>query len=212
MVDASQFARIALRWFHIVAGVTWIGLLYWFNLVNMPFLKSLDAATRAKVVVSLVPRALWWFRWAAVVTVVFGALLMDTMAMDAGGWAAFAKGGTGPIIMLGGFIGIEMALNVWLIIWPNQKKLIAAARATLASSAPAPPEAAKWARASYLASRTNFVLSLPMLVLMASSSHLGQVRYAILLAGIAAVAALVWVWYLGQPAKTALGASAPPMK
>jgi uncharacterized membrane protein len=211
LVEYSEVIPVALRWLHVAAGITWIGLLYFFNLVNVPVMKALDGPTRQRVVTTLAPRALWWFRWGAAFTVFFGILLLDNMARNSGGWADFVERDSGRIILLGGLLGFIMFLNVWLIIWPNQKKVIAATTATLNTGAPAPPEQAKWARQAFLASRTNFVLSLPMLVMMVASSHFGDVNTTVIMGAIAALGGLVWVWYLGQPAKAPAPASAPPM-
>ena len=200
---------IILRWLHFVAGITWIGLLYFFNLVNVPWQKGLDGATKGKVVPSLMPPALWWFRWAATATVVAGILLLAMMVRDAGTFANFANGSfkeQGRTILLGGILGLVMWYNVWFIIWPNQRRIIAATENTAKTGASAPPEQPKWARTAFLASRTNFVLSMPMLAMMASSSHLGSFRDAVVLGLATTVVALVWVWYLGQPKK----APAPP--
>ncbi len=160
-MDTHSLYLILVRWLHLVAGVTWIGLLYYFNLVNVNFMKSIDAATKSKVVPELMPRALWWFRYGAVVTVLAGLLLV----MD------FVKGGGslmgsswGRSITIGGSLGLIMFFNVWVIIWPNQKKVIAAVKA---GQAPDP----SWARKAYLASRTNFYLSFPMLFFMGAASH-----------------------------------------
>jgi uncharacterized membrane protein len=214
MVEYTELVPVVLRWLHVAAGITWIGLLYFFNLVNVPAMKQLDAPTRQRVITTLTPRALWWFRWSAAFTVFFGLLLMDNMARAAGGWSAFAERDSGKIIMLGGLIGFVMFLNVWLIIWPNQRKIIQATAATLNTGAPAAPEQARWARQAFLASRTNFVLSLPMLTMMVSSGHYGDPTITVVLGAIAAAGGLIWVWYLGQPSKAAstapAAAAAPP--
>lgn len=220
--------EIVLRSLHFVAGITWIGLLYFFNLVNVPFMKDVDAAMKPKVFQGLTLRALWWFRWGAVVTVLVGllywliylmravrnapviglegsmgtpvltffviwiavwaiffvllfpakvnngwllALLMAVVViaaswlflkMNSGGW----EGHQVRAIGIGGGMGLVMLLNVWGIIWRNQKKII---HGTLAGSPPA--DGATLARQAFLASRANFWLSFPMLFLMAASSH-----------------------------------------
>lgn len=217
MVEYAEIVPVVLRWVHVAAGITWIGLLYFFNLVSVPAMKQWDGPTRQRIVTTLTPRALWWFRWGAAFTVFFGLLLLDNMARAVGGWGTFVTLDNGRIILLGGLIGIVMFLNVWLIIWPNQKKVIAATQDTLNTGAATPPEQARWARHAYIASRTNFVLSLPMLVMMVSSSHYGNPTYSVILGAIATVAGLIWVWYMGQPAKTTAPAPAaatnpPPTK
>jgi len=154
---------MVLRWLHFLAGITWIGLLYFFNLINTAFMKELDAGQKNVVIPRLMPRALAWFRHGATVTVVAGILLYIHL---------YAKGGTGAIALgIGGVLGIIMFLNVWLIIWPNQKKIIAAVSKTATTGTPAPPEMAGWGRKALLASRVNFLLSIPMLFFMGAGSH-----------------------------------------
>jgi len=154
---------VVLRWLHFLAGITWIGLLYFFNLINTAFMKELDAGQKNVVIPRLMPRALAWFRHGATVTVVAGILLYIHL---------YAKGGTGAIALgIGGVLGIIMFLNVWLIIWPNQKKIIAAVSKTATAGTPAPPEMAGWGRKALLASRVNFLLSIPMLFFMGAGSH-----------------------------------------
>ena len=151
---------LLLRWIHLVAGVTWIGLLYYFNLVQVPFMKETEPAVKSGVVQKLLPRALWWFRWGAVVTVVAGLLLM------------MVNGIRNRWIMIGAALGLIMFFNVWVLIWPNQKKVIAMTAEAAATKTPPPPEMAKCARIAFLASRTNFFLSFPMLLSMGASSHM----------------------------------------
>ncbi len=220
-----------LRWIHFLAGITWIGLLYFFNLVNVPVMKALDAPTKGKVIPELLPRALWWFRWGAVVTVLAGLLyfiiILETDASntsDPGIWMrwlalwlavwvvawaimffglgveALTKDGRllGVVvtvvaaaasylalmlmadpgasnkslsIAVGGGMGLVMLLNVWGVIWPAQKRIIAWTAANAKDGTPIPPESAKLARRAFLASRTNAWLSIPMLFFMASASH-----------------------------------------
>ncbi len=150
---------LVLRWVHLVAGVAWIGLLYYFNLVQVPFMKETDPGTKSGVVQKLLPRALFWFRWAAVATVVAGLMLMMVKGLH--NWQ----------IRIGAALGLIMFFNVWVIIWPNQKKVIAMTTEAAATKTPPPPEMARHARMAYLASRTNFFLSFPMLFFMGASSH-----------------------------------------
>src|SRR3990172_3832021 len=158
-----ELVELLVRWIHYIARITWIGLLYFFNLVNVNFMKSLDAATKGKVVPQLMPNALWWFRWGAVVTVLAGLLLMGMNMPGESSWRIS--------IGIGGLLGIIMFLNVWLIIWPNQKRIIQMTAEAAAKQQPMPPEMAAMARMAYLASRTNFWLSFPMLFFMAAASH-----------------------------------------
>ncbi len=234
--NSDALLRILLRWFHFVAGITWIGLLYFFNLVNVPVQKGLDADTKKKVNPELLGRALWYFRWGAVVTVLAGLAYFAmyilkpdvTNANTLGGgnlnvWVILGAWLTYPIVLfgvefllikkvpaltkdgrifavvmiiltavvtwglvsffnsmltvggesyasnksysigIGGAYGIVMMLNVWGIIWPNNKRILAA---TAGTGPAAPPELA---RQAFLASRTNAWMSLPMLLFMGTS-------------------------------------------
>src|SRR5688572_8863366 len=159
----ADWAGIIIRWIHFLAGITWIGLLYFFNLVNASFLKSLDGPTKNIVIPKLMPAALGWFRHGATVTVLAGIVLYLYM---------YQRGGTGAIALgIGGLLGIIMMANVHAIIWPNQRRIIAAVTAA-AQGTPAPPEMAQWGRTALLASRVNFMLSIPMLLFMGAGSHL----------------------------------------
>jgi uncharacterized membrane protein len=150
-------------WFHFLSGVTWIGILYYFNFVQVPFMAEADAATKPGVTTKLLPRALWWFRWGAVVTVGTGLLIIGYKISQAGGGIMKTSWGVG--ISIGALLGIVMFLNVWLIIWPNQKKVIASAVAVAGGGA-ADPAAAPAAARAFLASRTNALFSIPMLFFM----------------------------------------------
>jgi len=232
--DAAEISHIALRWLHFLAGITWIGLLYFFNLVNVPLQKKLDPDTKKKVNPDLLLPALWYFRWGAVVTVLAGlgyyamyilkadVRLSNATGPNVSGWMllivwffipvitflvefliikkvpALTKDGrvfalvalilvvAMSIVILkwldsgltvsgqhfasnktlsigvGGALGIMMMLNVWGIIWPNNKRMIAALQG-------GPPAAPELARQAFVASRTNAWLSLPMLLFMGTS-------------------------------------------
>jgi uncharacterized membrane protein len=160
-VGDADWAGLLLRWVHFLAGITWIGLLYFFNLINAAFLKSLDGPTKNIVIPKLMPAALNWFRHGATVTVLVGIALYFYLPKDRS--SAIALG-------IGGLLGIIMMVNVHAIIWPNQQKIIAAVTAA-AQGAPAPAEMAQWARTALLASRVNFMLSIPMLLFMGAGSH-----------------------------------------
>lgn len=149
---------LGLRWLHFLAGITWIGLLYFFNLVNAAFMKSLDGPTKNTVIPRLMPLALAWFRHGATVTVLAG-LLLYVYFYGSGGAGAVAVG-------IGGLLGLIMWANVWFVIWPNQKKIIEAVSKTAKDGTPVPPEMAGWGRTALLASRVNFLLSIPMLFFM----------------------------------------------
>jgi uncharacterized membrane protein len=234
--DGAALGRIILRWSHFVAGITWIGLLYFFNLVNVPVQKGLDADTKKKVNPELLGRALWYFRWGAVVTVLagLGYFAMYILKTDVNNANVLGNGDINlwyvlimwllyPIVLfaiefliikkapglikdgrifaivmfllvalftyglvafftsalsvgtesyasnksysigIGGAYGILMMLNVWGIIWPNNKRILAA---TAGTGPAAPPELA---RQAFIASRTNTWLSLPMLLFMGTS-------------------------------------------
>jgi uncharacterized membrane protein len=165
--------ELVLRWLHYMAGVAWIGILYYFNFVQVPFFAETEAPVRTGAIVKLVPRALWWFRWAAMLTFLSGFLMLMRFAMDPSAKGGPAWFGTiqGAAISIGALLGTIMFLNVWLVIWPNQKVVIASTTA-VASGGQADPRAAGAGARAFVASRTNAVLSLPMLFFMASSSHL----------------------------------------
>ena len=158
-----------LRWIHFLAGITWIGLLYYFNLVQVPFFAETEAPVRTGAIQKLVPRALWWFRWGAMVTFLAGwlYLLMRAHQMKGG----FFAGSYGWAILLGGILGSVMWANVWFVIWPNQKIIIQNAIDT-AAGRPANPAVGPAGAKAGLASRTNVAMSVPMLFFMAAASHL----------------------------------------
>jgi len=227
---STPHIQLLLRWIHFAAGITWVGLLYFFVLVNAKFLPELDAPTRMKVVPVLMPRALWWFRWSSVVTVLAGigywmmivtadahnaqtsggraigtyfgiwtlafavemALLMSpvealkkgavfgtvmALVVSASAWLYLALNAHGwesnrlLAIGIGGGLGWFMLLNVWGIVWRVQKKIIRWIAESAASGTPMHAEAQKLARLAQLAARTNFILSFPMLLMMAVASH-----------------------------------------
>jgi uncharacterized membrane protein len=161
--DADWFG-IVMRWIHFLAGITWIGLLYFFNLINAAFMKTLDGPTKNIVIPKLMPSALNWFRHGATVTVLAGIILYFYL---------YSKGGTGAIALgIGGLLGIIMMANVHAVIWPNQKKIIAAVSQAAAGGPPPPAEMAQWGKTALMASRINFLLSIPMLLFMGAGSHL----------------------------------------
>lgn len=149
------------RWIHLLAGITWVGLLYYFNLVQMAGLKAAAAdGTAAGINKHIAPRALLWFRWSAVVTWLAGAALLGPHFTD-----AFALRNGFECIGVGAWLGTIMLFNVWVLIWPNQKKILGIVAADDAAKN-------KARRVAMLASRTNLMLSLPMLFFMANGlSH-----------------------------------------
>jgi uncharacterized membrane protein len=161
-----------LRWFHFLAGITWIGMLYYFNFVQTPFFASAEPAVRTGMIAgSLVGRALWWFRWAAMLTFITGWLyLLQRMFHDLGGIQPFFQLPYGWAIFIGGILGSLMWFNVWFIIWPAQQVVIASAT-QVSKGGQAIPEAAARGQRSGFASRTNTLLSIPMLFFMGAAMH-----------------------------------------
>ncbi len=156
-----------LRWVHFLAGVTWIGHLYYFNFVQGEFFKEIDAGTKNVALTKLAPKALWWFRWGAMFTFLSGVLLI-TGTMHTG--VPF-RSAWGVLIGIGAILGTLMFLNVWHVIWPKQKIVIASAEKVLAGGQ-ALPEAAAAAARALVASRTNVLFSIPMLFFMGAARHL----------------------------------------
>ena len=160
------------RWLHFLAGVTWIGLLYYFNLVNVPAVAAANADKggpgAAGISKYVMPRALLWFRWAAVVTWLSGAAYLA--AAPNYSLAGALKLGIGAnnvqltTIGMGAWLGTIMIFNVWVLIWPNQKKVLGIVQAT-------DEEKARARRVAFLASRTNTMLSIPMLLFMGAAAH-----------------------------------------
>ncbi|HET6565479.1 MAG TPA: urate hydroxylase PuuD [Xanthomonadales bacterium] len=160
-----------IRWIHLLAGVAWIGLLWYFNFVQGEYFKEAEAATKNEAFRKLVPRALWWFRWGAMFTLISGVALLGIKHLSGYG------------IIVGALLGTFMFLNVWLIIWPNQKIAIASAEKVAAGGEADPAAAGALAKAG-LASRTNTLFSIPMLFFMASSVHLAQLAQPVMSASI----------------------------
>ena len=176
----------AFRWLHVLAGITWIGLLYYFNVVQVPAFAAYGDEGRARNIAidKVARRALWWFRWASVGTLVMGLLIIgatkDYMASfmqnyDPGSNPANPKPrgfgiGHNSVILVGMVLGITMAANVWMVIWKNQKVVLANA-ANVVSGGEADPAAAGAGRAALLASRQNTIFSVSMLFFMVGASH-----------------------------------------
>lgn len=158
----DQIIDYLARWGHFLFGITWIGLLYYFNFVQGEYFKEADGGARVDAFTKLVPRALWYFRWGAMFTFLTGLILL------------YFKGrGTSVDITVGATMGILMFLNVWLIIWPNQK-IVIASNEQIKAGGEALPAAAGAAPKAGLASRTNTLFSIPMLFFMGSSMHLAS--------------------------------------
>ena len=160
MSEMEMVIDYLAKWGHFLAGITWIGLLYYFNFVQTEYFKEADAGARTDAFTKLVPRALWWFRWGAMLTLLTGLIMLYIRGM-----------GATVDIIIGSVMAILMFLNVWLIIWPNQQILIAS-NEQIAGGGEALPEAAAAAPKAALASRTNTLFSIPMLYFMGSSAHL----------------------------------------
>ena len=157
-----------MRWAHFLSGITWIGILYYFNFVQGPFLAGVDeAATKKYVTTKLLPRALWWFRWGALATWLSGAWFLQLQGML---HQAFTLGLVGPsnpyatTIGVGAWLGTIMLINVWALIWPNQKKILGMVEATA-------EEVAKAKNIALLASRSNTLMSIPLVMSMVGPGH-----------------------------------------
>ncbi len=167
LFDQNGFDN-ALRISHVIVAVMWMGLLWFFNFVQVPAYAEMDAAARNNALDKLTWRALWWFRWAAAATVVFGLLIIAVWpdVYDGDYWKSTA----GVTLLLGIIMGIAMAANVWMVIWPNQQIVIANAR-NVQAGGEANPDAAAAGRRGAMASRQNTIFSLPLLVFMVGASH-----------------------------------------
>ena len=167
------FGAFVMRWLHVAAGVMWIGLLWYFNFVQVPTMPSVPAELKPGVTKYIAPAALFWFRWAAMATIVLGILLawmngylIEAYTLDV------ANGFTNPsfvMIGIGMWLGTIMWFNVWFVIWPNQQKVlnIGGKYTDLAQA-----EKDSAARAALIASRFNTMASVPMLFCMVAASHL----------------------------------------
>lgn len=158
-----------LRWLHLFFGVTWIGHLYYFNFVQGPFFAETDPATKSNTIQKLVPRALWWFRWGAMYTMLTGIIYLAAKG-HRDGFEIFMTS-WGIAILTGASLGLLMWANVWFVIWPKQQIVIASATQAAKGGA-ALPEAASAAARAGVASRTNTLFSIPMLFFMGAASHL----------------------------------------
>ena len=159
------------RFGHILSGITWIGLLYFFNFVQTPAYTKLSDAARSEALRAVTWRALWWFRWAAVATVVFGLLIISVQEMDPDAPGGnYWSGVTGTAILTGILFGLTMFLNVWGVIWRAQKVVIGSAEAVAAGGA-ANPDAPAAAKRGARASRANTFFSFTMLWFMVFAAH-----------------------------------------
>ena len=191
--DLFSNFHLLMRWLHVFAGIIWVGHLYFFNFVNVPLQAALDDAGKKAVTPQLMPRALWWFRWGAMITFLAGLVLFTMNYMYAPGTGfgptsifTDAEGITDRAwwIMFGMALGIVMWFNVWFIIWPIQKKLLGGK----ASAEQAPG----LRRRAYLTSRTNTYLSGPMLFGMLAPAHYGAINLLTLLIALALGLFAIW--------------------
>lgn len=164
----EELSNAIMRWFHVLSGIMWIGLLYFFNFVNAEAVKQATAAGEAGPISKyIMPRALAFFRWGAVATWIFGAALLGSTPGPGnlnGFAAAFGLQGFMAPIGIGAWLGTIMLINVWTFIWMNQKKLLGLTPAT-------DEQKAKARRVAFLASRVNTMLSIPMLFFMVTGPH-----------------------------------------
>lgn len=167
--DPNGPLSVLTRGGHILFGITWIGLLYFFNFVQTPAFAELSDGSRSEALRKLTYRALWWFRWAALMTFLFGIVLMSIQG-DGDNMDVYLSGVGGTAILTGMLFGTTMFLNVWGVIWRHQKVIIASAE-SVASGGEANPAAAALAKPAARASRANTLMSIPMLWFMVFAAH-----------------------------------------
>ena len=167
--DQTAFNMWLLRWMHVLSGIMWVGILYYFNFVQIPNMPNIPDDQKPAISKVIAPAALWWFRWGAVVTWLTGAAYLGHHGqfIDAFTFA----GGYSSVIGAGAWLGTIMLFNVWVLIWPNQQKVLGMVEATA-------DEIAQAKKTALLASRTNTVLSIPMLLFMGGAHHPGLVSLA----------------------------------
>lgn len=165
----TTFWAFLFRWLHVLSGIMWIGLLYYFNFVQIPNMPNIPDEQKPAIGKVIAPAALWWFRWAAMATLVTGLILgyingyiHDALALGAMNDFAVPKN---IAIGIGMWLGIIMWFNVWFVIWPNQKKALGIVEASA-------DEKAASVRTAMLFSRTNTMLSVPMLFAMVSAQNI----------------------------------------
>ncbi|MCC7442463.1 MAG: urate hydroxylase PuuD [Bdellovibrionales bacterium] len=166
---SQQGLYFFMKWLHFFFGIAWIGHLYYFNFVQGAFFAETDAGTKNNVTSKLVPRALWWFRWGAMLTFLTGWSMIE-MRARLSGWELFMTS-WGTVILTGAILGSLMWANVWFVIWPAQKVVIASAQAVVGGGQANPAAAARGARA-LVASRTNTMFSIAMLFCMGAAANL----------------------------------------
>jgi len=180
-----------LRWIHIMAGIIWIGHLYFFNFVNVPFQAALEKELKPRVNPLLLTRALWWFRWGAMVTFLAGLLLLVVKYWMGNLWLDEVTGGPSHRfmwILFGTLLGTIMWFNVWFVIWPAQKQIIGWVK-----QGQSPPEMPALAKRALLFSRANTYLSGPMLFAMIAPNNYGAISFGSLLVVIAVGCGTIWL-------------------
>ena len=166
MTLGFEFWVFIVRWLHVLSGVMWIGLLWYFNFVQIPSMPNIPDDQKPAISKVIAPAALFWFRWSALSTLVWGLILagMNRYIGDALGLGIGAGDATISMLGFGMWMGIIMAFNVWFVIWPNQKKALGMVEADADAKK-------KAARTAMLFSRTNTALSIPMLFAMVSAQN-----------------------------------------
>jgi len=162
----ADFWRFVARWLHVISGILWIGLLYYFNFVQIPTMPKIPDEQKPAVSKFIAPEALFWFRWAAMSTLFFGIILalLNRYFVDAVLLGITSGGGRNTVIGIGMWLGTIMWFNVWFVIWPNQQKALGLVEATADQKKAA-------ARTAMLFSRTNTMLSVPMLYCMIAAQN-----------------------------------------
>ncbi|HJO88276.1 MAG: urate hydroxylase PuuD [Alphaproteobacteria bacterium] len=162
-VDLFQW-KVIIRWLHVISGVMWVGLLWYFNFVQIPNMPNIPDDQKPAISKVIAPAALFWFRWGAMGTIVFGLSLamLQGVLID----ALMLNGGPDTVVIgIGMWLGLIMWFNVWFVIWPNQKKALGIVEVDADTKAAA-------ARTAMLLSRTNTLLSVPMLLAMVSAQNI----------------------------------------
>jgi uncharacterized membrane protein len=198
-MEINTVVMFILRWIHLFAGITWIGLLYFFNFINGIVAKTFDAETKKKVVPELMPRCLFFFRWAAMVTFLTGWIYIVWkifVASDAGlnGPGGLFSSTWGQWITIGGTLGTVMWFNVWFVIWPAQKRII-----RWIKSGEKPAQMAGLVAKATGASKINTYLSVPLLFCMAAATHLPVINPALILGAFVIGFAAVFCIYKESP-------------
>jgi len=174
LFSGDYFLNFFMRYLHVLVGIAWIGLLYYFNLVQVPALASYGDEAKARNITldKLARRALWWFRWAAIATLGTGILITGQPDYWSNFYGKLSTAGIGhdAAITVGMIYAITMAANVWMVIWKNQKVVLANAVNVLGGGQ-ADPNAAAAGRRALLASRQNLIFSVSMLWFMVGSAH-----------------------------------------